>query len=49
MNDAGLHLFNELLVTFASSEGGDLSGSGSNVVDDGILEPGYPEENAVNE
>ncbi len=34
-----------LCLTFASSEGRDLSGSGSDVVDDGILEPGYPEDN----
>lgn len=29
-------------LTFASCERGDLSGSGSDVVDDGILEPGNP-------
>lgn len=32
-------------LTFASCERGDLSGSGSDVVDDGILEPGNPEHN----
>ena len=33
-----------LCLTFAPGERGDLSGSGPDVVDDGILEPGYPEE-----
>lgn len=31
-------------LTFASSEGGDLAGSGSDVVDDGILNPGNPKD-----
>lgn len=31
-------------LTFASSERGDLSGSGSDVIDDGILKPGHPED-----
>lgn len=31
-------------LTFASGERGDLPGPGSDVVDDGILEPGDPEE-----
>lgn len=41
-----LHMVLEVheVLTFASSERGDLSGSGSDVVDDGVLEPGYPED-----
>lgn len=33
--------------TFASSEGRDLSGSGSDVIDDGVLEPWDPEHNKL--